>query len=222
MLIIAEGGLNHNGDIELAKKLVNVAKWSGANAVKFQTFAEEGHKYPNITLDETIEVKEYCDKIGIMFLSSPHDYKAIDFLDDLVPIYKIASPFIVDEKFIRGIASKKKPVLMSTGSIIHKNGMATIKEIEYALSLLKGLDITLLHCISHYPCSDRQIHRIVDLRNRFELPVGISDHTKEMKLPRLPVIEKHIMLENVKCVDEDVSLTPSQFKQMVEYLRRCE
>lgn len=220
--IIAEAGLNHSGKLDLALKLALEAKKSRADAVKYQTFAEEGHKYPNISLQETIYLKKYCDKIGITFLSSPHDLTAIDFIDKWVPIHKLASPFITDDEFVKKIGEKNKPILMSTGSIIHRNGMATYDEIEHALSLLEGLDVTLLHCISHYPCSNRQIHRIAELGNRFNRPVGISDHTKEIELPKLPVVEKHIMLEGMECVDEKVSLTPSQFKEMVEYLRRCE
>ena len=123
--IIAEAGINHNGDYELAKCLVDAAKHAGADAVKFQTWMPGELRYENIGLTETIHLKRYCDQKDILFLSTPHSFKAIDFLDDIIPMYKIASPFLLNHSFLYHVAEKKKPVLLSTGSVQHKDGMVT-------------------------------------------------------------------------------------------------
>jgi len=223
MIIIAEAGIAHNGDIQIAKELVDKAKWTGADIVKFQTFwgINRMKKY-ELTKNEWGELRDYCVDKDITFLSTPHTFEAIHFLDYQTPMYKVASPYLCVPNFLMEIASKNKPILLSTGSLVHKNGMATDEEIRYALSFIPDADVTLLHCVSQYPCPDRHISRIVDLGQKFDRPVGISDHTKEIKMPRLPVIEKHIMLDGVKSIDESVSLTPDKFKEMVDYLRRSE
>ncbi len=217
-LIIAEAGINHNGDLRLAKKLVDASVSSGANAVKFQTFKESEIKYKNITYEETKELKEYCDKKGIMFLSTPHSFSAIDFLDSLVPMYKVASSFILKRDFLRKVASKGKPILLSTGSMINKDGMATLKEIGAALRWIPKANVTLLHCVSKYPCTDSHLERVSVLKRVFGKPVGLSDHTKDTEIKiKCSIIEKHIMLDK-NCVDKDVSLTPPEFKKMVNGL----
>jgi sialic acid synthase SpsE len=219
-ITIAEAGINHNGDIELAKRLVDESVWAGADIVKFQTFHNIGRlKEYELSINDFIELQQYCDKKGIEFMTTPHSIESIGFVDTLVSMHKIASPYIQDEQYIRLIASKGKPVLLSTGCLNEEDGMATGMMITDALSWLKNVDVTLMHCVSKYPCSNPHYERIEKLRKR-GVPVGISDHSKNIKLPRgLSFYEKHIMLEDVDCIDKDVSLTPSEFKEMVEWLK---
>jgi sialic acid synthase SpsE len=219
-MIIAEAGISNNGSIKLAKKLVDVAKRSGADAVKFQTFWDIGRlKEYELTKAEFIELKEYCDKKGILFLSTPHCKDAIYFVDELVPIHKIASPYITDEIFVKEIASREKPVLMSTGSLEHVDGMATDNEIKRALKWLEGCEVILLHCVSKYPCYFTHLERIEQLK-KFGKTVGLSDHSKEIYLPKYPIVEKHIKLFNSECIDDNVSLDPDEFRAFV-VSQRC-
>ena len=219
IMIIAEAGINHLGILNNAKKLVLAAKLSGADAVKFQTFWNIGRlKEYELTKDEFIELKNYCDKKDILFLSTPHCIEAIDFLDDLVPIHKLASPSIINKEFLEKIKSKNKPILLSTGSIINSDGMATDNEISLALNYLSDSEVILLHCVSKYPCYFNHLERIEELK-KFGKTVGISDHTKELYLPKFPVIEKHLKLDNIDCPDNNVSLTPHEFRTMVLHQR---
>jgi len=226
MKIIAEIGVNHNGDIELAKRLVDAAIYAKADIVKFQTF-KSGPKFKckNISYEETLELKEYCDELDIEFMTSPHSVDAIDFVDNLVNVHKIASPFLVNFPFVSKINEKKKPVLLSTGSIVHSDKMASLGEIENAIRLLKDCDITLMHCVSKYPCdSIKDIKYNMDRYNelkKFGLPVGLSDHRKCIFYKdKFPILEKHIMLDKtIDCPDKEVSLDPGEFKEMVEFLK---
>lgn len=218
--IIAEAGINHNGNIKLAKILIDAAKGAGADAVKFQTFWNLGKlKYLELTKEEFIELKRYSDSKDIIFLSTPHTIEAIDFLDKLVPVYKVASPFLTDYKFLKHVASKHKPIFLSTGSLIHDDGMATIEEIKQALNVLSFSDVVLMHCVSRYPCFNNHNERIMELEKLNKI-VGLSDHTKELNLPYVPVIEKHLMLrEYPYCIDYNVSIYPDEFKKMVQFTR---
>lgn len=220
LLIIAEAGINHNGSLELAKKLADEAKLAGADAVKFQTFWNMGRlEEYEFTITQWFKLKKYCDKIGITFLTTPHTIDSISFVDSLVPIHKIASPHLTEPVFLYKIASMKKPILLATGNSRNKTGMATLRQIEGALRYLKNANITLLHCVSKYPCKNGQYDEI-DRLNKFGYPVGLSDHTKNVELPRgLSVYEKHLMLEDMDCIDKSVSLTPHQFKEMTDYIR---
>ena len=218
-MIIAEIGLNHNGEIDLAKELVDAAIYAGADTVKFQTFADDTHAYPNINLKETYEMALYCKEKGIKFMSAPHDYDAIGFVDVLVDTHKIASPFIHDEAFVKHIDESCKPIMMSTGNPASGDGMATYDEIVRVISWIKNSkEVWLLHCVSQYPCKNPHYERIEELK-KLCLNVGLSDHSKTIKVPKVPVIEKHIMLEDMDCVDKEVSLTPNEFKEMVEWLK---
>jgi len=218
-MIIAEIGLNHNGKLVIAKELVRSAIWAGADAVKFQTFWNIGRlKKYEFSREEWINLKQFCDDLDITFLSSPHSIEAIDFLEELVPMYKIASPYLTNEEFIKKVASTGKPILLSTGSLSNSNGMATDDEIEKALSYIKTNEIVLMHCVSKYPCTDPHYERIDELRKHC-MRVGLSDHSTNINIPKdIDVLEKHFMLENQKCIDENVSLKPEQFREMVDLL----
>lgn len=223
--VIAEAGINHNGELELAKRLALEAKNAGADAVKYQTFwnITRLEKY-ELTRPEWIELKEYCDKINIKFLSTPHTMEAIHFVDTLVDIHKLASPFIFYHNFLIEIAKKDKPILMSTGNYISDTGMATIDEVSNAIKVIENYSamknhITLLHCVSKYPLDNQHLERIGELKT-LGRPIGLSDHTKSTDIPiRFPILEKHFMLDDVESIDENVSLTPKEFKFMVDKLR---
>ncbi len=198
---IAEAGVNHNGDIALAKKLVDIAKESGADAVKFQTFIAEEvvsihgkqaeYQKTNtgkdesqldmirgfeLSFDDFKELKDYADAVGITFLSTPFDLISADFLNDIgVSIFKIPSGEITNYPYLKKVASFGKPVIISTG-------MSTKDEIEGALSVLKengACDITVLHCNSQYPTplSDANVLAMLDIKESFGVKVGYSDHT---------------------------------------------
>ena len=223
--IIAEAGVNHNGDINLAKKLIDVAREAGADAVKFQTFnaenvvtkSAEKARYQKETTDaaesqfEMIKKLEltkkdfdelfaYAQKKEIIFLSSPFDKGSVDLLDELgVPAFKIPSGEITNFPLLRHIARKRKPAVLSTG-------MSTLGEIEEALEVIRKErveDIILLHCVSCYPAKaeDMNLKAMETLRCTFKLPVGLSDHTLGITIPIAAValgacvIEKHFTLD---------------------------
>ena len=226
VFIIAEAGVNHNGDIGLAKQLIDAAAESGANAVKFQTFISEKivsrsagkANYQKETTDsdesqidmlrrlelrfqDFRELKRYCEQKGIMFLSTAFDICSADFLYDLgLPLFKIPSGEITNYPLLKAIGQFKKRVIMSTG-------MSELKDIEAAINVLKEQgtsDIILLHCNTQYPTpfSDVNLRAMNELKKHFGLPVGYSDHTKGIEVPIAAaalgavVIEKHFTLDN--------------------------
>jgi len=250
--IIAEAGINHNGNINLAKRLVDVAKRAGVDAVKFQTFITEeivtktaemaNYQKENIGKKESqfemlkkielsykdfIELKKYCDRKGIIFLSTPHSEDAIDFLEPLVPVYKIASGDLTNLPFLEKIAKKKKPIILSTG-------MARLDEVSEAVNIIKtqgNNKIILLHCTSNYPCPLEEVNlrTMATLKREFSLPVGYSDHTLGTLVPVMAVtmgavvIEKHFTLDrNLTGPDHKASLEPKELKLMVKTIRDVE
>ena len=223
--IIAEAGVNHNGDVGMAKKLINVARGAGADAVKFQTFRAEaivtetagkaeyqrkstGTQESQLAMLQKLELEErdfeklsdYARKKGIMFLSSPFDKRSVDLLDRLgVPAFKIPSGEITNFPLLKHIARKRKPVILSTG-------MSTLGEIEDAVGVIReegAKEIVLLHCVSSYPAKaeDMNLRVMETLRCAFGLPVGLSDHTPGVTIPIAAValgacvIEKHFTLD---------------------------
>ena len=223
--IIAEVGVNHNGDVNLAKKLIEVAREAGAEAVKFQTFkAEEvvtqsakkaGYQKETTNSEESQfemikklelsgrdfeELSTYAREKGVIFLSSPFDKGSVDLLDRLgVPAFKVGSGEITNFPLLKHIAGKKKPIILSTG-------MSTLGEIEEALKIIQeeGVEeIILLHCVSCYPAKieDMNLRAMETLRYAFKLPVGLSDHSIGITMPIAAaalgacVIEKHFTLD---------------------------
>ncbi len=198
--IIAEIGVNHEGSLKKAEELINLAKEGGADAVKFQTYKAEKlasknspaywdtkkettksqfelfKKYDNFEMEDYIHLYNYSKNKDIDFLSTPFDLDSIDFLDSLVPFYKVASADINNLPFLRKIASKSKPVLLSTGA-------SNTSEIDYAIDILKsnGCDqIGILHCILNYPTKDENasLRMIKHLKNHYsDFLIGYSDHT---------------------------------------------
>jgi N-acetylneuraminate synthase/N,N'-diacetyllegionaminate synthase len=254
VFIIAEAGVNHNGDLETAKRLVDAAVVAGADAVKFQTFVPEevvtgsAEKAPYqkanmfgcretqldmirrlaLSKEDFRTLKAYCDRAGIMFLSTPFDYYSVDLLDELgVPLFKIPSGELVNDRFLRYVAARGKPLIISTG-------MATLGEVEEALGVVQDAgarEITLLHCTSAYPASYEEVNlrAIITLRHAFGLPVGYSDHTPGIEVAVAAValgarvIEKHFTLSrSMEGPDHKASLEPDELAAMVRAIRNVE
>ena len=247
--VIAEIGANHNGDMDLAKKMIQVAKDCGADCVKFQSwtkdsiFSKKVYKdnyflrddYRNrtdYTLEEIvdkyhigeeqhIELKRICDSIDIEFTSTPFSKKEVDLLvDELdVPFVKVASMDLNNTPFLKYIAQKGKPVVISTG-------LCGIEDVSEAVNTLKNTgcnNIILLHCVSIYPPKDDQVNlnNIDMLRMAFGLPTGYSDHTLGTIAPIMSIakgvciIEKHFTLDkNMVGWDHKVSANPEELKEI--------
>jgi pseudaminic acid synthase len=248
--IVAELSANHNHDIDLALKTIQAAKDAGADAVKLQTYTadtmtincdnkyfqiKQGTLWDGMTLYELYkkactpwewhkEFFDYAHSIGIQIFSTPFDKRAIDFLENLDnPIYKIASFEITDIPLIEYAASKKKPMLISTG-------IATLNEIADAVEACRRAgnnDITLLKCTSSYPApiEEANLLTIPDMQKRFNVKVGLSDHTMST-IPVIAavalgatVIEKHFILDRkIESPDAAFSMEPKELSEMVEQI----
>lgn len=224
-IIIAEAGVNHNGDVNTALKLCDAAKKVGADVIKFQTWKTENLITTNVkqaeyqrrntgkkesqfdmlkklelTYGEFKEIKKHCDDIGIEFASTGDDQEDIDFLVELgIPFIKIGSGDIGNVSFLKYIGTKGLPVILSTG-------MSTLADVDISINALKtggATDITVLHCTTNYPCpyEDVNLKAMLTLRDAFHLPVGYSDHTigRDVAVSAVSlgatVIEKHFTLD---------------------------
>jgi len=228
--IIAEAGVNHNGRLDLAKKLIDVAVEAGADVVKFQTFKTEeviseiapmaeyqkknvGKEKSQIEIvkefelsfEDFKELKNYCDNKGIMFLSTPFDIESARFLKDLgLEIFKIPSGEITNYLLLREIGSYRKKVILSTG-------MADLGEIEDAIDVLVDSgttreNITLLHCTTEYPAPMEEVNlkAILTLKEAFKLPVGYSDHTPGIEVPIAAVALGAVVIEKHFTLDKNL------------------
>jgi len=224
-LVIAEAGVNHNGDIELAKQLVDEACTAGADYIKFQTFKAENlvtakarkteYQERQTGSDESqysmlkrlellyrdfVVLNDYCKAKGISFLSTPFDNESIEFLDKLgMQVWKIPSGEVTNYPYLVKIAETHKPIIMSTG-------MCTLDDVNSAIQVLNSHGcgpISLLHCTTEYPApySEVNLKAMETLRSRFNLPVGYSDHTQGIVIPIAAVamgavvLEKHFTLD---------------------------
>ena len=237
--IIAEAGINHDGDFNLAKKLVKAAAESGADVVKFQIFkAEEfvnkdaeyfdlfkGLEFNN---EEWIELANLAENNGVMFSASVFDEASADLLNEMgAPVYKIASGDLTHFPLLYYISKKNLPVILSTG-------MSTIGEIDESLTNIYksgNQQVALMHCVSNYPTKyeDTNLSFMQNLKDMYKIPVGFSDHTTGLLIPSLAVargadlIEKHFTVDkNLPGPDHKLSLDPTEFKQMVENIRITE
>lgn len=252
-IIIAEAGVNHNGSLHLAKKLALAAKDCNADIVKFQTAkidslvsksAQMAEYQKNnlgqetsqkemlrsllLSYDEFMELANYCDEIGIKFLSTPFDLESIDFLETLgCNVWKIPSGEITNLPYLERIAQSHKDIILSTG-------MCEMDEVEKTLKVLKNGGagkITLLHCTTQYPTAyeDVNLNAMLTMKEKFDVDVGYSDHTTGIEVPIAAVamgarvIEKHFTLDrNMVGPDHKASLEPYEFKQMVNAIRIIE
>lgn len=253
VFIVAEVGINHNGDPALARQLIDHAAGAGADAVKFQTFtsaalvsreapkaayqleatsAAESQREMLARLElgpaEHAELLQHCAKRGVLFFSSAFDEASVDALDALgVPLFKVPSGEITNHGFLRHVASKGKPVILSTG-------MSTLDEVAAAITAIwEGGDppLALLHCVSAYPAPvDEMNLRAMDtLRERFGLPVGLSDHTLGVEIAIAAVargaaiVEKHVTLDKrLPGPDHRASLEPEELRGLVRAIRTVE
>ena len=249
--IIAEIGANHNGNMELAKRIIDEAVSCGADCVKFQSWTKDsifsrktyednyflGDDYRNrtdytleeivdkyhIDVDQHRELKKYCDEVGIDFNSTPFSKQEVDLLvDELeVPFIKIASMDLNNIPFLKYIATKKKPVVISTG-------LCGLTEINNAVECLEREgcnEIALLHCVSIYPPIDEEVNlnNIDMLRQNYGYPVGYSDHTIGVVAPimsiakQVKIIEKHFTIDkNMEGWDHKISADPSELRAICE------
>lgn len=251
-VIIAEAGVNHNGDIKIAKQLVDEAKRCGADIVKFQTFnpqklvSKQAHmaeyQKKNLGVDESqekmlnklvlkkeeyIELAHYCDEVGIKFLSTPFEIESIYFLDKMQDIWKIPSGEITNYPYLVEIAKTGKEVILSTG-------MSTLEEVVSAIEVLNtngAGKITVLHCTTNYPTpmEDVNLNAMLTLKNYCNCSFGYSDHTKGIEVSIAAaalgagIIEKHFTLDrNMEGPDHKASLEPNELKAMVDSIRNIE
>lgn len=253
VFIIAEAGVNHNGDLKLARQLIDIAAESGADAVKFQTFRAEklvskkakkaAYQVANTGNDDSqyemlkkLELpfeahqglKEHAEQQGIAFMSTPFDEEAIDFLDELgMPVFKSPSGELTNLPYLRHMASKGKPMIISTG-------MATLAEVETAVQTVReaGLEeLVVLHCTTNYPCpvEDANLLAMDTLGKATQSLIGYSDHTEGILVPGMAVamgavvIEKHYTIDrNLPGPDHKASLEPGELKEMIDQIRLIE
>lgn len=251
--IIAEMSANHAGSIERAKEIIHAAKDAGADCIKIQTYTPdtltidchneyfdvkngtwEGENLYSLygkaytPWEWQAELKAEADKVGIDFLSTPFDRSAVDFLEEMgVEFYKIASFEMIDLPLVEYVASKGKPIIMSTG-------MASLEEIREAVEAVRSTgneDLVLLKCSSAYPAVPEDMHlkTIVDMKERFQIPIGLSDHSMGSMSATLAValggnvIEKHFCLSReIENPDASFSMTPEEFASMVKDIRNAE
>lgn len=251
--IIAEAGVNHNGKLSLAKRLIEAAKDAGADAVKFQTFQARnlvtskaakadyqkqttGCSESQLAMLAKLELSEadhselikHCRKQKILFLSTPFDESSVDLLARLgMKIFKIPSGEITNPGFLKYIARKGKPMILSTG-------MSDLDEVKQAVKSIFSTgnkQLTLLHCVTDYPAPFSQLNlkAIATLQKTFQVPVGFSDHSAGILMAPVAVamgatvIEKHLTLDrNMPGPDHRASVEPLGFKQMVENIRSVE
>lgn len=253
-LIIAELSANHNNDFNLAVNTIEAMAVSGADAVKVQTYKPE-----SLTIDSDTgyftprteglwkgytpwklyseaampyewqpKLKKVAEELGLIFFSSPFDKEGVDFLETLnVPAYKIASFEITDIPLIEYAASKGKPIIISTG-------VAEIEDIQLVLDTCRKAgnnQITLLKCTSQYPATieEANLLTIPEMKDRFGVEVGLSDHTMGSLVPTVAVslgakvVEKHFILDrSLGGLDSALSMEPHEFKDMVQSVRQAE
>ena len=243
VFVIAEAGINHNGSFLIAKKLVNMAKKAGADCIKFQTHIVEEEmtktkmlpgkisktplwdiiKNCELTANEEKKLSEYCKKKKILFLSTPFSISAIDRLEKIkMPAYKIGSGELTNIPFLKHIAKKKKPVILSTG-------MSNMEEIKFAVELFKKskTPLAILQTTSEYPCDYKDINLgvISKYKKNFKIPIGISDHSLGIYTALGAValgaciVEKHITLDKkMPGPDQKLSL---ELKELTELVKGC-
>lgn len=244
-LIVGEIGINHNGDIEIAKALIDLAVQHGLDAVKFQKRTvelvysseelarprespfgttvgdlKEGLEFGN---NEYAEIDRYCRDKGIMWFASSWDPHSVDFLEKFdPPCYKVSSACLTDNELLKHIRSKGRPIILSTG-------MSTLEEIDKAVEVLEGVPLILLHCTSTYPSSDEEINLalIETLRQRYHKPVGYSGHEVGVSPSVMAVVrfdacmvERHITLNRAMWgSDQSASLEPRGVELLAKYIR---
>lgn len=245
-LIIAEAGINHNGDMKKVKMLIDAAANCGADVIKFQTHLPECEMLPQaatadyvgeplfdllkrveLSKKDHIELKDYATDKGILFLSTPFSREAVDLLEEVgVEAYKVGSGEMTNLPLLEYIVAKRKPILLSTG-------MSTLEEIKESVTFLRRFteSLIIIHCVSSYPAryEDLNLGFIKRLKKEFGLPVGISDHSVGIYTALAGValgacvVEKHFTMDrNWPGPDQKASLTPPELAEMVKGVRVIE
>lgn len=249
--VIAEMSANHGGSLKNALEIVHQAAKAGADCLKIQTYTADSltidcdneyfqingglwdgynlyqlYQYAGTPYEWQAQIKAECENLGMDFLSTPFDKPGVDFLEDMgVEAYKVASYELVDIPLIEYIASKGKPMIISVG-------MGTIEEIQDAIDACHRMgneQIVLLKCCSEYPApwNDMKLGNIPDMQARFNLPIGLSDHSAGSigavvgAALGACVVEKHIMLDDVESADSGFSMPVAEFAQMVKDVHNC-
>lgn len=236
--IIAEIGINHNGNADTAKRLIDSACRAGVDAVKFQTYITEKRVKKSSPIFDILkkcelpfrafrELKERAGQYGVEFFSTPFDEESVDCLESIgCTIYKVASFDVVNHKLLRKISDTAKTVVMSVG-------MSDLAEIKKAVKILtrKTDKMAILHCVSAYPTmeEDADMSSIYRLKREFDCVIGQSDHTNDIYVPLCAIaagaqiIEKHFKIDGaMECVDKAVSITEGQMKELIGGARRIE
>lgn len=246
--IIGEIGINHNGDLSIAKRLIDVAVMAGCNAVKFQkrtpeksvppeyqnvkretpwgfmTYLEYRHKV-EFGYEEYAEIDRYAKEKGILWFASCWDEDSVDFIEQFTPpCYKVASASLTDDPLLKKIKSTKRPIILSTG-------MSTLEEIEAAINLLSTNNLLIAHSTSTYPCPPEELNlrMIQTLQNRYDCPVGYSGHEVGLQATFAAVtlgadfIERHITLDRAMWgSDQAASVEPWGLMRLVRDIRVIE
>lgn len=246
--IVAEIGINHNGNLDIAKRLIDAAKSAGCDAVKFQkrtptlcippdqkkkmrdtpwgyiSYLEYRHNV-EFGQKEYQEIDRHCKKRGIAWFASCWDTPSIDFMEQFAPIcYKVPSAMLTDADLLAYVRKTNRPIILSTG-------MSTMKQIQSSVNVLCTSDLILAHCTSTYPCpvEELNLHMIQTLMQTFDCPIGYSGH--EVGLPTTVaavalgacMVERHITLDRAMWgSDQAASVEPSGFSRLVKYIREVE
>ncbi|OLS25569.1 MAG: N,N'-diacetyllegionaminic acid synthase [Candidatus Heimdallarchaeota archaeon LC_2] len=250
--IIAEAGVNHNGEMALAKKLVETAANAGADCVKFQTFEPElvassqapkaeyqqEQTDPNesqldmikklyLPQESFLELKDYALDLNLIFMSTAFDFKSIEFLSGIIPAFKVPSGEITNDWFLEAMAKKQKPMIISTG-------MSSLGEVEHAIAVVRNhgaSDLAVLHCTSNYPALPKTVNlrAMNSMGQAFNLPFGLSDHTEGIDIAVAAVargakiIEKHFTLDkSLPGPDHTASLSIEELNQLIRSIRNVE
>ncbi len=246
--IVGEIGINHNGDLEIAKQLIDVAKWAGVDAVKFQkrtpelcvpedqkgkmretpwgyiSYLEYRYKV-EFGKDEYQEIDRYCNEKEMTWFASPWDELSVDFLEEFDPVcYKIASASLTDTTLLERLKTTGKPLIMSTG-------MSTMQEVRQAVKFLGRENLLLVHTTSAYPCEPQELNlrMIQTLREEFPMPIGYSGHEVGLVPSAVAValgacfVERHITLDRALWgSDQAASVEPGGLSKLVKYIRATE
>ena len=247
VFIIAEIGINHNGDLGIAKKLIKTASDAGCNAVKFQkrtieivyTTAELANTRESpfgstngdlkrgleLTREMYVEIDRYCKELDILWFASPWDERSVDFLEEFnVPCHKIAAACLTDAGLLKHIKSTKKPIFMATG-------MSELEEIDKAVALLDKDNLILFHCTSLYPAPPNKINlrRIHTLKERYKTLIGYSGHELDTVISSVAVglgavaLERHLTLaREMWGSDQNTSIVPVELIELVHNIRTVE
>ncbi len=246
--IVGEIGINHNGDIEIAKQLIDVAKWAGVDAVKFQkrtpelcvpeeqkskmretpwgyiSYLEYRYKV-EFGKDEYQEIDRYCKEKGMTWFASPWDELSVDFLEEYAPVcYKVASASLTDMVLLERLKETGRPLIMSSG-------MSTMDEIDAAVDFLGTDNLMITHTTSTYPCEPEQLNlkMIQTLKDKYPVPVGYSGHEVGLVPSAVAVslgaslVERHITLDRALWgSDQAASVEPGGLSRLVKYIRTTE